>query len=411
MANGRPKVILIVTTHFSPRKGGVETHNKHVLDFLETQTKLVGIVLTYQFGPEEPNESSWRRSKVLRIRIPEHVREFMVGMRSITTLYRSSPRQIAYLVLHLCYLSKGAVLFFGTIRETDVVVSNGALIELLFGYALAVLMRKKLVVWWHSTMGSWLAHPVQRCLVKLCLSRAASIGVNGLDIMEQVIEFLGTGKKSAVFLSRRGVDGEDFRFTPKSYARTLLGLPDDSFVVLYAATLTQIKFCDLVIGSANMVLARDPSFLFVFIGQGPLEPEVRKLEAAFSRNIRFIESFVDAEKLGLFINASDLVVGSADTYYPSRIVLESFACGTPVLVFDASILRTVRGPLRFHIPLPHFLTVGPSDELMAEFLLDQRLAVQRIKNSPEFCQIARKYVMQNYDKYAATRHDLEKFNL
>lgn len=410
MFNG-VKTVLIITTHFPPMRGGVESMSQNYLDFIETREDLLAILLTYENRYNQNFDDYWQRTKVLRIKVNKRTLEFMIGIRSVSTL-DSFLKKVAYFFFHFYYLSRGSIIFFNRLKGIDVILTNGALVESTFGYVLSMIMRKKLIIRWRSDFKSYLSNPLTNFFIKLCFDRAARIAVNGDDIRDDIIKFLKSEKQFKVFTSKAAIDSRYFHPMLQMDARRILGLPNDKFIILFAASLSPTKFCNVIVESAYETLQNDKSFFYIFIGEGPLYQMVRKLNDSFQQNILFIDHFLNPETLGLYINASNITVGSADIQYAGRLILESLACGTPVLLFDTSIYEQKRNQsLRFKIPLPHVFTTAHSRNDVACTLLLNKKAIQSIKDNPELIRISQQYINQNYEKYAVIMEEFTMMNL
>lgn len=99
----------------------------------------------------------------------------------------------------------------------------------------------------------------------------------------------------------------------------------DRDYVLYFGRFSEEKGIDTLLNACRTL----PEIPFVFAGSGPLEPEVASVE-----NIAY-QGFVKGEKL------QKLIAGAAFSVYPSEwyencpfSVMESIACGTPVIGAD-----------------------------------------------------------------------------
>jgi len=111
----------------------------------------------------------------------------------------------------------------------------------------------------------------------------------------------------------------------------------------------------------------------------------------------FIDHFVDQQTLNLYINAANIVMGTADLYYPSRITLEALACGTPVLLLNTSIHIEKRNEsLNFTIPLTNVFVINPSVREIAKFLLLNKKKIYKLGKETDIIKKSRRYVLQNY---------------
>lgn len=249
-------------------------------------------------------------------------------------------------------------------------------------------------------------------MLKLSFKKATKIGVNGEDIEVDINEFLKINKGQKVFSNKQTADTEIFYPLSTTYARGELKLRHEKFVILFAATFNEAKFCDIIVQAAYNLILNDSSFFFIFIGHGPLDSIVKKLASSFPENVLWIDYFVDAKMLSLYINAADITIGSADIYYVGNLVVESLACGTPVLIFNRSIHDEKRGKsLEFVLPLPHVLMTDPSADRLSEMLKANKEFVKSLKKNQTQVKIAQNYILQHYEKSKVLTEEFQKFNI
>jgi glycosyltransferase involved in cell wall biosynthesis len=129
---------------------------------------------------------------------------------------------------------------------------------------------------------------------------------------------------------RNGVDAELFSPIDRAAARSALGLPDAARVVCSVGNLVSGKRHDLAIRAA---LAADAVLLVVGRGpeRGSLERLARSVGAA--ERVRFIEEMPQEELRTVYSAADVLVLASVSEGWPN-VLLESAACGTPVVAFS-----------------------------------------------------------------------------
>ena len=402
------KTILIITTHFPPMRGGVETMNWQYMDFIESQVHLKALVLTYDTTHRGYFKDYWQKNKVIRIRVNKRILEFMISLK---IRLDSFPEQMAYILLHFFYLSKGSIIFYDIIKNTDAILANGGPVETIFGFILSIILRKKLLIRWRTSLKFYLTNPINNFLLKTCLKRAATIVVNGKDIEEEVHKLLRNGKLPKIFSAKQTVDTAFFHPILPELARDMLQLPQNKFIILFAAPFNETKFCDTIVNSAYQIVRTNQSCYYIFIGQGPLEYAVKELAVSFPENVLLINHLVDPQTLSLYINASSITIGSADIYYPGNFILESLACGTPVLLINRSIHLEKRNEvLKFKIPLPQIFLTDYSNNCLLEALLLKRKLIESVKNDPETVKTAQQYIFQNYEKYKVLAEEFNKLN-
>ncbi|MCX6759624.1 MAG: glycosyltransferase family 4 protein [Candidatus Nealsonbacteria bacterium] len=403
--------IFLITSHFPPKKGGVETSSVQYLDFIEKCKKLKAVVLTYENRYKGQFEDYWQNSKVIRIKVPIDILKFMIEAKSVCTL-DGFFKKTFFVFLHTYYLLKGAFLNWKELKDADIIFANGAIVESIPAYFLSLVSKKKLVIRWHVDIKNSLINFFMRSVLRLCFRKAIKIGVNAKNIKKEVMEISNISNEDKIFVGVQSVDTKIFYLASVKIARERLNLPDDKFIVLFTAVLNRIKFCDLFIEVAYRVIADDKEFFFVFVGEGPLEDKIIKLEKLFPKNIRFTQKFVSQEILSHYINASNIVVGCVDTFYPARLVLESLACGVPLLIPNVSGSSYLRGENckpKFEIPLPHIFMVNPLSSDLSFFLLHNKLRLQNFRSQKDIIKMAREFIVENHEISKVIKNEIEEF--
>ena len=143
--------------------------------------------------------------------------------------------------------------------------------------------------------------------------------------LKQVLVEMGAHPPKITVL-RNGVDVELFRPIERDTMRHELGL--SGFVLLSVGNLVPAKGHNLVIEA----VAHLPDAKLLIIGQGPDELRLRKMIANRGLDDRIhILGNMDQEALCNYYGAADaLVLASAREGWPN-VLLESMACGTPVI--------------------------------------------------------------------------------
>jgi glycosyltransferase involved in cell wall biosynthesis len=149
--------------------------------------------------------------------------------------------------------------------------------------------------------------------------------------------FLAHGLKEAqLHLAPHAVDNDRFNRNAKAYEqdaadwRRKLGISDDHFVVLFAGKLETKKNPEFILNLAASV--ENDRFRFVFVGNGPLENEL-KIKAAKDKRITFLD-FQNQQKMPVVYRLGDVFIlpskGPGETW--GLAVNEAMACGKPVIV-------------------------------------------------------------------------------
>ena len=180
---------------------------------------------------------------------------------------------------------------------------------------------------------------------------------------------------------RNGVDLERFRPLPQAEMRHQLGV-SGSPLLLSVGYLIERKGHDIAIDALAKLLHTFPDARLLIVGEGPerksLEQQAKKL--GLENKVRFTGALPNAE-LARWYSAADALVLCSSREGWANVLLESMACGTPVISTNAG---------------------GLCD-------------LQTCKAAPDGKEIALKMeeVLLNWDKYSASQMEITRnvFNL
>jgi colanic acid biosynthesis glycosyl transferase WcaI len=151
-----------------------------------------------------------------------------------------------------------------------------------------------------------------------------------------------------VVVARQWFDGGKVTPGPRDNSwRRAQGIPTDQFVVLYAGTIGYISGAQVVVEAAALLRHRS-EILFLFVGDGPVKEECRRLaESRGLTQVRFLP-FQPAKMLSEVQATADvglvtLLDGSGDTSVPSKVHGYT-AAGRPVVASvraDSATAETV----------------------------------------------------------------------
>jgi teichuronic acid biosynthesis glycosyltransferase TuaC len=168
-------------------------------------------------------------------------------------------------------------------------------------------------------------HTLPRKLIQWAAKRAqASIGVSAA--LTQAMVHLGV-PSSALMTMPNGVDLTQFDIQPQAACRTALGWPEVA-TLLFVGNLVENKGPRIAVEA----LAQLPQFRLVIAGEGPQRPalEALVLQHHLTDRVQFLGR-VEHDQLAQCYSAADiLVLPSAREGWPN-VLLESMACGTPVV--------------------------------------------------------------------------------
>lgn len=301
--------ILLLTAHFKPNIGGVETHLADLVEIL-TEKKWEVFVLTYQpLTISSPTKIFEKNKLSIIIRIP-----WLPGL-----FYKLVP----YPLLEFIYLLPG--LFFATpmvlILTNPTIIHANGLVAGFAGVFWGKLFGKKVIISTHSVY-SFPKSGIYRSFVSLIFKNA--------DFC------LGLSKQATDEIKSLGINKEKVKnftywinlekFKKIADAKNKLGWKN-KFVVLFVGRLVVEKGVDILLES---VKNWDKNISLKIIGSGPLEQRVKEVSEKLL-SIEFIEG-IDSDRLPLYYSGSDiLIVPSIHEEGFGRVILEALACGTPVI--------------------------------------------------------------------------------
>ena len=129
-----------------------------------------------------------------------------------------------------------------------------------------------------------------------------------------------------------GVDVTRFFLEDRALARKIIGADQDAKLIVSVAALRHVKGCDLLVRAASMLQASTPGCKILFVGDGPELSSLRRL--AVELNCADVCTFVgqvSQENLRHYYNAADVSCLPSRNEGCPNVVLESLACGTPVI--------------------------------------------------------------------------------
>jgi len=132
--------------------------------------------------------------------------------------------------------------------------------------------------------------------------------------------------KSKVIITRYQVDFDKFQMINKMKAKKSIGLEPSEFVVLFIGRLIRDKGIKVLLAIARDLNKAIKNLRILVGGEGPLRSEVMS-----SKYVNYL-GFIPGDKVPLYLNAADIVVvPSLFEEGLGRTVMESLACGTPVI--------------------------------------------------------------------------------
>lgn len=168
-------------------------------------------------------------------------------------------------------------------------------------------------------------YPRPRRMIVEAARRSAAVITVCQALADRLVELGAPAGKISVL--RNGVDLELFRPQDRDAARARFGV--DGYVLLSVGTLSRAKGHDRVIEA----VARLPGAMLLIAGAGPEEALLRQCarEAGVADRVRFL-GLLPHDQLAHVYTAADAFVLASEREGLANVVLESMACGTPVVV-------------------------------------------------------------------------------
>lgn len=317
---GVAKTILMICPFAKPNLGGVESHLDKLTSYLVTHGYRV-YLLTYQ-----PLTTKARGQKLEKRGNLEIHRVSWFG-------YGLFPRLESYFPLVFIYLFPGlfvkSLLFYLRHHvEIDCIHAHG-FIAAAITRILVKIFPKRAIVSTHAIY--YLENrKLLAALVKWMLGSFDKVLAVGEPSKRELIA-IGLPQEK-IEVHPNWVDLEIFRPLNKVSCRQALG--PDGFMVLFVGRLLEKKGVRLLLEAADKL----PKLNFVFVGDGPLEEEVRA-RASSRENVRYLGKVSDVDRIVEYYNGADLLV-SLPLYDEgfATVYLEAIACGTPVVASNKGCL-------------------------------------------------------------------------
>jgi glycosyltransferase involved in cell wall biosynthesis len=372
------QTVLQVSLGFKPNMGGLETHLSDLVSVLDANGWR-SIVLTYMPITTSAKAKIYENGRGLEvIRIP-----WIGGW--FYKLVANPLLEFAYLVPGLFFVLPFILMIHWEIK---VIHSHG----LIAGFPAVIwgrIFNKRVLVTTHSiynfppngpyrAVTRWIFNLAD---VVLTLSRQSSREVTSLGISN--------------FKVRQFTYWVDLnRYKKIKSAKRDLGW-ENKFVVFFAGRLVEEKGVAILLQAAK---SWNRSIYLFVAGTGPLEDEVIELSKQ-NKNIVFLGR-LEPEKMPMFYSGADLyIIPSIHEEGFGRVILESLACGTPVI-----------GSLRGAIPEAMDNSVGRLIDISSEsikqtvegFYRNRRDLVKLANNCREFAQkryscVNAKLIIQSYN--------------
>lgn len=233
-------------------------------------------------------------------------------------------------------------------------------------------------------------HKVPRSLIRWA-ARHSSASIAVCEALKQ--EMIGLGMDAErIHVLRNGVDLEHFRPSDRTEARGRAHIPDGRWM-LSVGLLIERKGHDIPIRA----LPGLPGWSLMIAGDGPLRRELGELakQLGVESRVRFLGAVPQSE-LPTYYSAADALVLASSREGWANVLLESMACGTPVVA--SSVWGT-----------PEVVACDAAGVLMPERNADGLITALRELESHYPSQQRTRAYAEQFDWMPTTRGQLEIF--
>lgn len=307
----KDRTVLIVTSHYPPNIGGVESHLQALVSSLMRRKWRV-IISTYQ--PLASSKTVPFKEEKDRLTI------YRFPWISFNIFHWLAP----YPALEFIFLFPGLFLItlITLIGHPKIgVIHCQGLVPSAVGAFMKIIFRRRMIASTHNLyffpkkglypfFARWFFSVSDKILTPTYFAR------------RELLKIGVPARKVSIF--RYWIDLKNFRPLNKEKARRILGWNKKS--ILFVGRLIETKGVDIILNLAKKI----KSINFYILGNGPLKDKVIK-ETEIHKNLHFLGS-VENNKLNTYYAAADitLVPSLVDEGF-GFVVMESSACGTPVI--------------------------------------------------------------------------------
>lgn len=287
----------------------------------------VKVIAPVPYHPPMRVGKRWRHSQVAREEVIDgiqvyHPRYFMIPKLSM-------PFHGLMMFLAVLYFVKKLKARF----DFDIIDAHYVYPDAFAAVLLGRIVRKPVVVTARgSDINVFAELPLIRRLIRYTLERVDGV-IAVSEALKTRIVGLGIPEKK-VSVVPNGVDPTKFYPINKTVAREDLGLPNDRKLLLSVGGLESVKGFDQLIKAMRILVNefQATDVLLLIVGDGALRQELLRMISACSLDayVRLIGA-VPHEQLRLWYSAADLFCLASRSEGWPNVVVESLACGTPVV--------------------------------------------------------------------------------
>lgn len=326
MIRKRNQTVLIISSHYPPNLGGVESHLQALVSALD-KNKWRVIISTYQPLAAKIKAPSLEKKRNLTIyRCP------WLGFNIVHKLTHYPALEFLYLFPGLFLLA--FYLLCKSNKQIDVLHAQG-LVPTAVGGVLAFIFNKRMI----SSIHNMYFFP-KKGLYKLVAGQVFNMAKIVLAPTRVAAdELISVGViPDKVKLFKYWLNLETFKPQRKSKAKKKIGF--NNFTVLFVGRLLETKGIKIII---KMLDTLNKNINLVIAGDGPLRDYVEKAVKENS-NLRYLGR-IENNRLPQYYSGADLLVvpSTVDEGW-GFVAMEAISCGTPVVASKKGGLSDVVSP-------------------------------------------------------------------
>lgn len=268
------------------------------------------------------------------------------GMDVFYPHFLSIPKYMKWLDFVFYFFSILPAVFYLRYREKydfDVIDVHWTYPDILAGYLLARIYRKKFIATIRGKEALCLNETGgRRWILNYCLKKANAVICLSSELKKLVHE-VGVDP-SKIQVIHNGIDPDTFYYVDKKTARSELSLPVDKTIIISVGSLIRRKGHHVLIELMPDISAEKDIDLYIIGGinpEGDYSSELKQLIADKQiTNVHFVDS-VDQRHLPYWYAAADLFCLATSGEGCPNVVLESMACGCPVVVSDVGAVADI----------------------------------------------------------------------
>lgn len=228
---------------------------------------------------------------------------------------------------------------YTTINFADILISKFKQIPLVVEVnAFYRLQREKTII-------NKIKIVINEFLGKVLFKNAATI-IAVTDSLKQILHNKFGIPNNKIFVVPNGVDEKLFRPMDSNLYREKLKIDKLSKIVCYAGNLAFWQGVEYLINSIPLVLKKVPNAIFLIVGSGPLEEEIKSDVKKLGLNDKIIfTGRVPYQEVPIYINSSDICITLkkrlAQGFSPLKLY-EYLACGKPVIATNTYGLDIIK---------------------------------------------------------------------